>query len=217
MKRFLAVVAGFFATSAVFISGAGVAMYLFLDEPVTELEPGEVAALWSPAAQAPDARVVPTDGDGRLLYESKMAKPDARDRSIAAAETSDPAEATDPVQVASVEPAQAAIPEPEPIRDAAREAAMPAEHLAWCNDKYRSYVPETNSFTPYGGGSKPCVSPYWDGSATASAENGGVQYAANESLLPRDHVIECMERYRSYRVSDNTYQPYGGGPREQCR
>jgi len=27
----------------------------------------------------------------------------------------------------------------------------------------------------------------------------------------------CYARYRSYRVEDNTYQPYGGGPRRQCK
>lgn len=29
------------------------------------------------------------------------------------------------------------------------------------------------------------------------------------------HVQWCANRYRSYRVYDNTYQPYGG-PRQQC-
>lgn len=32
----------------------------------------------------------------------------------------------------------------------------------------------------------------------------------------RDHVRYCMARYRSYRVSDNTYQP-NHGPRRYCR
>ena len=26
----------------------------------------------------------------------------------------------------------------------------------------------------------------------------------------------CADRYRSFRYSDGTYQPYGGGPREVC-
>jgi hypothetical protein len=26
----------------------------------------------------------------------------------------------------------------------------------------------------------------------------------------------CQQRYRSYRASDNTYQPFGGGPRRAC-
>lgn len=32
----------------------------------------------------------------------------------------------------------------------------------------------------------------------------------------RAHVEWCYDRYRSYRASDNTYQPYNG-PRRQCR
>ncbi|MFT4002447.1 MAG: BA14K family protein [Rhizobium sp.] len=31
------------------------------------------------------------------------------------------------------------------------------------------------------------------------------------------HVSWCRERYSSYRVEDNTYQPFGGGPRQACR
>ncbi len=33
--------------------------------------------------------------------------------------------------------------------------------------------------------------------------------------LPHAHVVWCQNRYRSYRVSDNTFQPYQG-PRRQC-
>jgi len=29
------------------------------------------------------------------------------------------------------------------------------------------------------------------------------------------HVQWCYDRYRSYRASDNTFQPYNG-PRQQC-
>lgn len=31
-----------------------------------------------------------------------------------------------------------------------------------------------------------------------------------------DHVDYCFSRYRSYDPSDNTYQPFDGGPRRQC-
>lgn len=33
--------------------------------------------------------------------------------------------------------------------------------------------------------------------------------------LTAAHIRWCLDRYRSYRVNDNTYQPYDG-PREQC-
>ncbi|MBS9720448.1 BA14K family protein [Tianweitania sp. BSSL-BM11] len=43
---------------------------------------------------------------------------------------------------------------------------------------------------------------------------------ANSQSAPRvrrgsSHVQWCYDRYRSYRASDNTYQPYNG-PRRQC-
>ncbi|MEW9836456.1 BA14K family protein [Mesorhizobium marinum] len=31
-----------------------------------------------------------------------------------------------------------------------------------------------------------------------------------------EHIASCFDRYRSYRPGDNSYQPYGGGPRRQC-
>ena len=34
--------------------------------------------------------------------------------------------------------------------------------------------------------------------------------------LSRAHYRDCARRYRSYRASDNTFQPYRGG-RRQCR
>ncbi|WP_409527039.1 BA14K family protein [Rhizobium sp. BK650] len=30
------------------------------------------------------------------------------------------------------------------------------------------------------------------------------------------HLKLCQQRYRSYNVSDNTYQPLDGGPRKHC-
>jgi len=50
---------------------------------------------------------------------------------------------------------------------------------------------------------------------------GGALAAQSEPIYrPRnygggDHVEWCYNRYRSYRASDNTYQPYEG-PRRQC-
>ena len=34
--------------------------------------------------------------------------------------------------------------------------------------------------------------------------------------VSNSHIRSCQSRYRSYRASDNTYQPYHG-PRKQCR
>jgi hypothetical protein len=34
--------------------------------------------------------------------------------------------------------------------------------------------------------------------------------------VPPEHQNWCLERYKSYRTSDNTYQPFSG-PRKQCQ
>lgn len=46
----------------------------------------------------------------------------------------------------------------------------------------------------------------------AIANDPPVQYRPRGNA----HVQWCYDRYRSYRASDNTYQPYNG-PRRQCR
>ncbi|QCJ00825.1 BA14K family protein [Agrobacterium larrymoorei] len=81
----------------------------------------------------------------------------------------------------------------------------------WCAAKYRSYSAEDNSYQPYGGGDrKPCVAP------TEIAGPATIQTAAvSEDISGSDHVQWCMERYSSYRVEDNSYQPFSG-PRKKC-
>ncbi len=37
------------------------------------------------------------------------------------------------------------------------------------------------------------------------------------SGLPQQHYNWCFNRYRSYHANSNSYQPYGGYPRRQCR
>jgi len=46
-----------------------------------------------------------------------------------------------------------------------------------------------------------------------------VQYAVDDTATyaGSDHESYCFSLYRSYRPEDNSYQPFGGGPRLQCR
>jgi hypothetical protein len=93
-------------------------------------------------------------------------------------------------------------------------------HVQWCSSRYRSYRVDSNSYTPYSGGSRKCVSPYTAGSSiTVQMARQRRPEVANRSVARRSgqHVQSCFDRYRSYRVSDNSYQPYGGGPRRQCQ
>jgi hypothetical protein len=114
-------------------------------------------------------------------------------------------------------------------------------HVEWCANRYRSYRPEDNSYTAYNGRRRTCLSPYFEDLAAAGDErlppagsNDGryaevvddqsplpLQYASDDALdgvdVDSEHARYCFSRYRSYWPEDNSYQPYGGGPRRQCR
>jgi len=137
-------------------------------------------------------------------------------------------------RVAAAQPAApdaaARVQSPEPTNTVAvapdagaQQARLPAAHVSWCADRYRSYNPDDNSYMSYSGQQRPCVSPYLDTTAAADraapAEVSYVEGAAPlvaSADLSDDHVQSCFSRYRSYRPEDNSYQPYSGGPRRQC-
>ncbi|MAS03583.1 MAG: hypothetical protein CL534_02655 [Ahrensia sp.] len=209
MKPFLAVLAGFITTSMIFVSGGAVAMYLFITKPAEHFDPtGKVAALWSPT---------PTDATGeprpQRVVRAKSTILDSSGGEVPVADASAAPSAR--IDMAST----AGIADTTTPKTGQENSALSNAHVAWCEQNYRSYRRETNSFTPYGGGSKPCISPYSNermGGSSGSEENA--QYASNDVAgLSDAHINDCMNRYRSYRVSDNTFQPYGGGPRQQCR
>ena len=52
--------------------------------------------------------------------------------------------------------------------------------------------------------------------ATGALITGAIVNSENNRVYRGDaHVQWCYDRYRSYRASDNTFQPYNG-PRQQC-
>lgn len=40
--------------------------------------------------------------------------------------------------------------------------------------------------------------------------------SSGNTQIDAGHVDWCLARYRSYQVEDNSYQPFGGGPRREC-
>ncbi|MGO4353264.1 BA14K family protein [Rhizobium sp. RAF36] len=107
--------------------------------------------------------------------------------------------------------------DPEPVADSAAEPAIPAEHLAWCSHRYRSYNPSTNNYRAFSGEMRSCTSPFAEqaGSsreevATQNAMAGAGRAGGNETASGW-----CVEHYQSYRAQDNSYQPFEG-PRRQC-
>lgn len=212
-----------------FAGGLGFATWLLMAEPVQQLHPSvDVADLWTELPRTVDTAAqdfarVPGPADSR-----------------------DPADASRPVQAESGGPVSAVDDDivTGAVENAAIEdqpaAGMAEAHVEWCTERYRSYRVRDNSYQPYRGGRRTCVSPHFDemeaedegvpppnsGSVIYAAEADGpssasVEYLSAEALgsegVPPEHIAYCFSRYRTYRPEDNTYQPYGGGPRRQCR
>lgn len=45
---------------------------------------------------------------------------------------------------------------------------------------------------------------------------GAIEPPKQEWTADSHHLSLCRQRYRSYNVADNTYQPFDGGPRKPC-
>lgn len=200
MKFLFAAISGFALTVGVFVGGVAFAISYLSADPVPvhmasiEPNPEFLADVRKIDVTAQDfERVAPTPT--RRAMDDK-----ARNHAIDDIATS-------------------ALPEEAPLH------TISPEHVAWCERRYRSYDAETNSYRPYSGGTRECVSPFT--STRASQEPENVEYAdltepfeqadLGTVSLNSSHLAICASRYRSYRAEDNTYQPYGGGPRMACQ
>lgn len=148
----------------------------------------------------------------------------------------DPMAVVDPITTGGIDPAQTDT-------NTTPRAELAAAHIEWCSRRYRSYRAEDNSYRPFSGGRGSCESPYSDfatakfgpeemldeaepdvrqtrDNAEPMEDDGAFEQIIYEdapnTALSGDHIQSCMDRYRSYRPEDNTYQPYDGGPRRQC-
>ncbi|RWL47715.1 MAG: BA14K family protein [Mesorhizobium sp.] len=70
---------------------------------------------------------------------------------------------------------------------------------------------EMEGYAPSGGG---YATTYGGPPEEISPEAEAAQ--ASTRQVSADHVDYCFSRYRSYDPSDNSYQPFDGGPRRQC-
>ncbi|QEE45305.1 BA14K family protein [Rhizobium sp. WL3] len=103
-------------------------------------------------------------------------------------------------------------------------AALPPEHVTWCATRYRSYDPVDNTYRGFSGELRDCASPHQVNPAADMDQGEGSlvtvsndQNEIDSNVSGMQNIRACRERYRSYRVEDNSYQPYGGGPRRQCQ
>lgn len=231
MKSLLAIAIGFVTTLAVFGSGIALAMFVMMPAPEGRPNAGgeDVASVWTSIPRQVERGAQGLERIAAVLPAGvspvNAAEADEADDMIAG-------ETGAPVSVSSM--TTAALPaEEDPITDDDVQMLMDA-HVAWCHERYRSYREADNSYQPYSGGRRDCVSPHLgdltfaDGAAEAVnvagyvADDGAGSPAGDPwrelglvDMSPA-HVDDCLRRYRSYRVEDNSYQPYGGGPRRQC-
>jgi len=213
MKTFLAIVGGAVATLGLYASGFLTAMLYLSAEPTPVWKPSrDTASVWT------NEPVVVSQADRgferltpRAVAEPARATAEkAIDVAVGATGGAQPLDTTRTASVSG-----------EEIADQEQDAAADVEaaHVQWCADRYRSYRVEDNGYTPYRGPRRECVSPF-SGSSVASPEEGAYAQASvaqeRPGALSWQHVQSCLSRYRSYRPADNSYQPYGGGPRRQC-
>jgi hypothetical protein len=229
MKLLLATLAGFTVSMGMFAGGAALATYTLAAKPSLD-QAGlmqDTTALWS----AEPRRVV---ADEQEFTRIDPATPPVDDLAV----KQQSAQSADVVEVAMASADGSQWPEgsldhtatnaigatdtsqtDSPMQD--ERLQLSEAHIAWCANRYRSYQPATNSYRPYSGGQKECVSPHLRGAdrnagtMVAQANAANVTSDLQNTSNSRD-ARACANRYRSYRASDNSYQPYGGGARRQC-
>lgn len=201
---------------------------------------GIATAAWFLAAEPVREVARPNDADRLWTLTPRKVDVAAQDFERLPPATPAPVETTaqgiDVTTTASLpsDPPSVTVTEAVTEEDSLRADVDFAAHVEWCQRRYRSYRLNDNSYTSYDGDDRPCVSPYSEellapfpepASATLSGEAVPVQHAMEaqyamdntSGVFDEDHVNSCFARYRSYRASDNSYQPYGSGPRRQCR
>ncbi|WP_028749372.1 BA14K family protein [Rhizobium mesoamericanum] len=88
----------------------------------------------------------------------------------------------------------------------------PAYRPGWYGG-YRGYPYYRSGYRYYNGYWFPLAA-FGAGAVIGGATASQPTYVA-PAPVPSGHVAWCQARYRSYRVYDNTFQPYNG-PRQQC-
>jgi hypothetical protein len=237
VKPLFEIVIGFVVSLGMFVIGLAAATVLLTAEPARQPGPSvDVADLWTEEPRKVDTTAQDFERLPALQIRSDRNEENPSAETQTAA--TENAEATDravrPPDSITTESLQTA---PSGDREQLPQSnQLSAAHVEWCADRYRSYRPDDDSYTSYYGEQRPCISPYSGEtvaaeppSDTESTESYDAELEGDPSSLPwldgadgnaavsADHVSYCFSRYRSYRPEDNTYQPYDGGPRRQCR
>jgi len=86
----------------------------------------------------------------------------------------------------------------------------------WCQARYRSYRASDNTYQPFSGGPRQqCNAPSQPSQVGMRADETASSSDMAQNL-EQSHTAWCQARYSSYRLTDDTYQPLGGGERRAC-
>jgi hypothetical protein len=234
MKILLMILSGFCVAVVVFSAGVVATIMLLTSEsePVRTAD-ADTSELWTSEPVRVDnkprqftrlpARIAPQETETASQAEARADNIDPSEDSIEPSEGEE--ELIDRTTTASTPPE----PMPQIV------SRLNAAHIEWCSRRYRSYDPRDNRYNAFSGERRECISPYSGTTAStdapeqeetvirASAEpsqqvlSAAGSPGASSGYMDAEHVQSCFARYRSYRPEDNTYQPYGGGPRRQCQ
>ena len=233
MKIVLAALAGFTSAMLLFAGGAYSTLLILTSEPNAQRSTNaDVADLWTSEPRRVEVstqrleRAEPLPTERTAAAPPQPATDDAR-VTTTAGRTIDPAVAPATAGLSGNNDRWIAAAAAAGAEAAAHDLSM---HVAWCSERYRSYNPEDNTYVTYDGERLDCMSDFVSdsGMTIEASEAVYVQAAASEALpsaiadgaayggIDAGHAESCFARYRSYRPEDNSYQPYGGGPRRQC-
>lgn len=240
LKSLLLLLASLAAATGVFISGVAVAAYVMSDPEPHRFANMDTPDLWTSSPvpvdtgqqdyQRIDAAPAVASLPAVHVTQNKLADAKAHTISMTGQETAE----IDNLSTGALSG-----------HDAPRTASLDPAHADWCFTRYRSYRIEDDSYQPYGGGPRvQCQSPwtpmpedvqavgngdnetmplsgdpYSTGVINDDADINGIEQvsARNDRASPAGaHEEWCVARYRSYRVEDNSYQPFGMQSRKPC-
>ncbi|AZO08837.1 BA14K family protein [Mesorhizobium sp. M3A.F.Ca.ET.080.04.2.1] len=213
MKALLGIVGGFVLTLAVFASGLAFATWLLAAKPVRVATPAiGVSELWTRDAKPVDPAKqnlerLPAQQAAGVPAAGTAAKTGTQTAAVVA-----PAQAAPQPQTQTQAQTQTAVAPDASQPDAASAAQqqtaadLPAAHLEWCANRYRSYRPQENSYRSYSGELRPCISPYLDPGRSASI--GGRQDN-------QDEVSDDQAETEGYATSSDGFATTYGDPPEE--
>jgi BA14K-like protein len=170
----------------------------------------------SPNTASP-ARAVPAPGPAETPSSTASAQPAAVAPTPGPSAVASPAPSSSSAAVeATATPAAVGVGSQEPPKPVVapnwRAAAGDPPGSASVNDEETNRAPPIKLINPSQAApsatvAEPARNPEVDPSESE---------ADRESLANRESLATCERRYSSFRRSDGTYQPFGGGPRQRC-